>query len=116
MRPHASADTALHRAAARAPPHRRASVRGRHADARMRPTSHTAARPRSRPAAPAIRPEVVTVFMVLAAARPTQSEKFTTASTTQRSVLFPDHMIREFSRITELLSGNRKDFTAAVNC
>jgi len=57
MRPYASADTALHRAAARAPPHRRASVRGRHADARMRPTSHTAARPRSRPAslaAPAI--------------------------------------------------------------
>ena len=49
MRPHASADTALHRAAARAPPHRR--LRGRHADARMRPTSHTAARPRSGPAA-----------------------------------------------------------------
>ena len=53
MRPHASADTALHRAAARAPPHRR--LRGRHADARMRPTSHTAARPRSRPASLAAR-------------------------------------------------------------
>ena len=63
MRPHASADTALHRAAARAPPHRR--LRGRHADARMRPTSHTAARPRSGPrslAAPAIR--LVTGHMV----------------------------------------------------
>ena len=47
MRPHTSADTARHRAAARAPPHRR--LRGRHADARMRPPSHTAVRPRSRP-------------------------------------------------------------------
>ena len=53
-RPHSSAYTALHRAAGRAPQHRRASVRGRLADAYMRLTSHTAARPRFRPASLAV--------------------------------------------------------------
>ena len=56
LRPHASADTARQLAAACAPPHRR--LRGGRAAARMRPTSRTAAHPRSRPASLAARHRV----------------------------------------------------------
>ena len=33
-----------------------------------------------------------------------------------RSLIREEKTAREFSRITELLSGNRKEITAAVNC